>query len=262
MFGLFQWISIFLLVTNRVFAREMTSYLSVNAQRYRQRVLDESISSIEELLSLSNSEEPIILLQFSDFNIIEEMSKSSGTKYPFLWSLFKNDLTGILPEDEEAKELANTNYLEVSVLPAPANEYLIGKFSKDDDAVIIQFTEKEYDMEELDEFLSLLYVFMEDSLSNVDNMALQIPSSDSSFKVQQMRDAASGSISVDYPETSKVPDSDNDELSSLWTEGLLSCLIVSFILLAILGIAISWISSLNISYGALEKSTNPLKKTN
>nr|6M0R_N Chain N, V0 assembly protein 1 [Saccharomyces cerevisiae S288C]6M0S_N Chain N, V0 assembly protein 1 [Saccharomyces cerevisiae S288C] len=52
----------------------------------------------------------------------------------------------------------------------------------------------------------------------------------------------------------------DDILSSIWTEGLLMCLIVSALLLFILIVALSWISNLDITYGALEKSTNPIKK--
>lgn len=57
-------------------------------------------------------------------------------------------------------------------------------------------------------------------------------------------------------------DKKHSEEHRIWTEGLLMCLIVSFILLGILLVALSWLSSLTISYGALEKQTAPSKKTN
>ncbi|GMM39119.1 hypothetical protein DAHU10_000200 [Hanseniaspora uvarum] len=44
-------------------------------------------------------------------------------------------------------------------------------------------------------------------------------------------------------------------LSEFWTEGLIICLIVSLMLIAILVIAIKATSSISISYGALEDKT-------
>ncbi|CCE62941.1 hypothetical protein TPHA_0D03050 [Tetrapisispora phaffii CBS 4417] len=55
---------------------------------------------------------------------------------------------------------------------------------------------------------------------------------------------------------------DNDILSKIWTEGLLMCLLVSIFLFGLLAVALSWMTSLEISYGAFEKQSNPLKKTN
>jgi hypothetical protein len=45
-----------------------------------------------------------------------------------------------------------------------------------------------------------------------------------------------------------------------FTPGLLSCLIVTLVLIGILSIAISWVSSLGISYGAFEKKVEHGKK--
>lgn len=76
---------------------------------------------------------------------------------------------------------------------------------------------------------------------------------------------------LDFLEDHEGQDSDSDSGSDsddkneehrIWTEGLLMCLIVSFILLGVLVIALSWLSSLSISYGALERQTAPSKKTN
>lgn len=46
----------------------------------------------------------------------------------------------------------------------------------------------------------------------------------------------------------------------LFTPGLLSCLIVTLLLILILSIAISWVSSLGISYGSFEKKVEHGKK--
>ncbi|KAL6944868.1 hypothetical protein ACO0RG_001623 [Hanseniaspora osmophila] len=66
------------------------------------------------------------------------------------------------------------------------------------------------------------------------------------------------STSVTATKTS-IPD--GQVLSTLWTEGLIMCLLVTFLLISILVMAIKWTSSITISYGALEKSNNPIKKT-
>lgn len=73
---------------------------------------------------------------------------------------------------------------------------------------------------------------------------------------------------LEYLEDNRYQDSDGKHSGEhsgehrIWTEGLLMCLFVSLVLLGILVIALSWLSSLTISYGALERQTAPSKKTN
>lgn len=56
--------------------------------------------------------------------------------------------------------------------------------------------------------------------------------------------------------TSTTPnDNIKPVLSEIWTEGLIICLLVSLLLIAIVVIAIKATSSISISYGALEDKT-------
>ncbi|KAH3687182.1 hypothetical protein WICPIJ_001841 [Wickerhamomyces pijperi] len=52
----------------------------------------------------------------------------------------------------------------------------------------------------------------------------------------------------------------NSTSTQLWTPALISTLLVSLILFAILSVAISWMSSLDVSYEALERKQDGVKK--
>ncbi|CDO93945.1 unnamed protein product [Kluyveromyces dobzhanskii CBS 2104] len=241
----------------------MTSFLAVNAQRYIDPVETNQVNRLAELLLLSNAEEPLIVLQFNNFDLLGQFDAEHAQTYPFLATLFEASLEPVLQEDD-VKYLSNgfdhAHVVTVGEIPASASDLLRGEFTTSENAVVVQFTEESYDVAELDDFLETMYAFMEDSMNNVDNIVLRMPSSDSANAESLINAETSKDVGVDDPEVDDPEDS--DALSSLWTEGLLSCLIVSGLLLAILVTALSWLGSLDISYGALEKTTNPLKKNN
>lgn len=246
------------------FGADMTSFFSINAERYVDAVKTEKVSSLKELLEMSRTEEPLIVLQFDKFDLVNAFDEKHEGTYPFISSLLKSSLDTFLEEKglpDGQKGYNGARVLKVGEIPASAGEELRHRFKKSDNAVVVEFTKERYDVAELDDYLETLYAFMEDSLKNVDNIVLRVPKSGNSGadieKIEELRE----------PEKSGEPgdgddNDDDDSLSSLWTEGLLSCLLVSLLLIAILVVAISWIASLDISYGALEKSANPLKKNN
>lgn len=258
----------FLWIFQGVLAGDMTSFLSVNAHRYINPVETKQVNYLVELLLLSNNEEPLVVLQFDNFNLLDHFDEKHAQTYPFLTALFETSLVTVLEEqnvDALKSGFDHANLMQINEIPASASDLLRYKFSSSDKAVVVEFTKENYDIAELDDFLQTMYAFMEDSLKNIDNIVLRVPtSSDSSTKLKSLRNGeTSKDVGVDDPENSHEDEpEDSDALSSLWTEGLLSCLIVSGLLLAILVVAISWLASLDISYGALEKPANPLKKNN
>lgn len=266
MTSLLKWLFIYIWLCQGVLADGVSSFLWLGSQRYRHGVEEEGITSLEELLQLSDSEEPLVVFQFDKFDVLRHNTEVLGGSRSFLASLFQSDsVSNVLREDAPTQGFAEAKVVEVAQLPASASEFLIGKFSRRDSAVVVEFSGEYYNPAALDEFLETLYSFLEESMSNIDNIVVQTRSSDeAALRWQETRDSSPDKVGVDNPNSSGTPDdgSDPDALSSLWTEGLLSCLLVSALLLGILVTAISWVSSIHISYGALEKSTNPLKKTN
>ncbi|KAM3162561.1 V0 assembly protein 1 [Lachancea thermotolerans] len=233
-----------------------TSFLSVNSRRYRDALGDDQVGSLEELTKISDAEEPMVWFKFDKFDLLGELAQSTA-ETRFLTAFFEGSVTDVLDQDSSSKAAENvrSEKFEVAEIPASAFESLYDRVHPSDGALVFEFTESNYDLALLDEYLEAVYIYLEETLANIDNLAFQVPTSGKNYA------RAHSKVEVTDPE--KKPGSSTDGVqSALWTEGLISCLIVAALLLWILVIAISWITSLDISYGALEKPANPLKKTN
>lgn len=145
----------------------------------------------------------------------------------------------------------------VNDLAQSASDLLYDHFLEDKSIVLFKFPSSDYDLYKLDEFIESCLLFLEDKSSDdltvVINSVGTIDTDDYNFAAKDI---------LSHDDNNEAQDGDSDILSSIWTEGLLMCLIVSALLVFILIIALSWISNLDITYGALEKSSNPIKKNN
>ncbi|SCV03086.1 LAMI_0H05358g1_1 [Lachancea mirantina] len=235
----------------------ITSYTSFGTSKYREAVSNGQATSLAQLAVISDAQEPLIVFQFLKFDLlgaIEQQKSQAG----FLTELLHNTANfEILAQDELLKvPPAGGKQFVVAEIPAAPSELLYGNFQKSDNCIVFQFTNTDYDLARLDEFAEIAFVFLEEELSSADNFVFQL-GAEKSFKAQARNQAESEAIGVSDPEGDSKP-----VLSSLWTDGLITCLLVTGLLIWILVIAISWITSLEISYGAFQKPSDPIKKTN
>lgn len=235
------------------------SYASIKSNGY-----DEEVEHISQYIGAATAESPLVIFQFKKFPLVEEFS-SSKEHLPFLTGLFANeDVTRL--EDQSIVHLENGVHdfetFEVLELPSSASEHLYDRHLKGKKVVLFDFQDGMYDLEKLDELLESVCFFLEDSLYVVENVVLNINEVANEGASRSASAMVSGNSKQRKEHKVKEPVSDDsDKLSDIWTEGLLMCLLVSFFLIVLLVVAISWVGTIEISYGALEKSTNPLKKT-
>ncbi|SCU97961.1 LADA_0H09604g1_1 [Lachancea dasiensis] len=245
------------------FSAAGTSFLALNSQRYREALDDATAASWPELASLGTSKEPLVCFRFTQFDLLTQLAQSSANTR-FLPTFFEDSVTNVWIDDVPSTAVGAmySPVVAVGQLPDSIVPSLYSQVDGEDAVVVFEFSEPSYDLERLDEYLETAYLFLEDTMANIDNLVVQVPTSGKSY----VRDAADASeIGVSDPNKKpkpSVPADDTEILSTLWTEGLISCLIVAGFLLFVLVIAISWVTSIDISYGALEKPVNPLKKTN
>ncbi|CEP60591.1 Voa1p LALA0_S01e14400g [Lachancea lanzarotensis] len=237
-----------------------TSFLAVNSQRYKDALNKDKIDSWTELSAFSDIEEPLVCFRFSKFDLLSALAEVPS-EVRFLPTFFEELVTQVWEEDSFT-DVAHISTVEVSKIPELSLPSLYSQVDRKSDIIVFEFSDASYDLERLDEYLETVYLFLEEELVNIDNIVIQVPSVGEPYVKNT---AKTSDIDVSDPDRKPAPSSptgNGDELSTLWTEGLISCLIVTAILLAILSVAISWITSLEISYGAFEKPVNPLKKTN
>lgn len=254
LFKVTVWAITFILQVISLASADEISYVSVKSGSY----LADDINSVSDLISQANEENPLVIFQFETFPAVPEFLPSEGN-LPFLYKFFNYDVTKVLQEgssfdiDNERAEV-----FTLTEVPSTASELLYDYHHEGKSVILFDFQRAEYDISVLDEFLESAYLFLEDSLDNLGTVVLTTENSGSFNTVVSSK--ARSEKSRDDKGTTPIG-GDEDILSDIWTEGLLMCLIVSLLLVAVLVVAISWMSSVNISYGALERSTNPLKKT-
>ncbi|AET39474.1 Voa1p Ecym_4425 [Eremothecium cymbalariae DBVPG len=256
-------------LVNAVYAT--ISLVSVESERYREHFKSTGVSGLSQFLKHVSAEEPVIILKFDKFNLYGEFASSRGGQYPFLEDYLDSDSHLVLNNDEDISQQDSYSSIEIAQLPEHVTDGIKLKIKDTSDVLLMRFSEGQYNLDMLDRFLLETYQHFGELVPKLGSLVFQFPEHDSKssdFSVSNMakkspEEQDSGSIGI-----TKVQDEDTDadkskdELSKTWTEGLLSCLLVSLLLLFILVVATSWVLSLDISYGALEKSTNPLKKTN
>ncbi|SMN17967.1 similar to Saccharomyces cerevisiae YGR106C VOA1 Endoplasmic reticulum protein that functions [Maudiozyma saulgeensis] len=258
-----KFLSVIALFCQLVLAAASTSYISLR----NQDIVDGRVSSTEDIIETATVDQPIVVLQFVKAKILESLA-ADDSNVPFLNQYFKHGVTNVLTDETSLVEPTDD---EVFIFKMKDLEFDPLDVLKDANvekkrAIWFKFYGKEYDIRDVDQYLETIVIFVEEYLNvNVDivlNSAdvMTLEEFDNDVEMQ----TASHTQTHSKPTSTKTPkngsEGDDDILSEIWTEGLLMCLLVSFILLVILLVALSWISSLNISYGALEKSTNPLKK--
>ena len=185
-------------------------------------------------------------------------------EYQFFNRFFANDVSLTVHDDSPLNISQSLSPImeqfTVDELPESASD-LLYEYSLDDKSIVLfKFTSDAYDLKKLDEFIDSCLSFLEDKSG--DNLTVVINSLGWAFEDEDGDDEYATEETLSHHDNNKGKEGDDDILSSIWTEGLLMCLIVSALLLFILIIALSWISNLDITYGALEKSTNPIKKNN
>ncbi|AMD20699.1 HDL045Cp [Eremothecium sinecaudum] len=246
---------------------EVGSVFSTDFEGYWSSVLESSIDNhLNELVKYATQDEPMIIFQFDNYKLNSLLWKGSSGKYRFLEDKFYFPRHSVVFNKDYILE-ENSDYSIVDLHGKLNDEYLesLNSVQPGSKVVLIRFNDNQYDLAQLDQFLSKSQEQLAKILPNTRNIALQFfdrSTGSSKGKNRQARDEPDQRVGSTPESIDKKPDSDDENASKLFTEGLLSCLLISGILLWILVIAIYWLVSLDISYGALQKSTNPLKKTN
>lgn len=223
-----------------------TSYVSLRSDS------DRDVASVKEIVSQATRDSPIVIFRFTDYPIVEAWKLDEGHA-PYLASFLESGQSyqGDFPVDEVYAD-SESEVFNLGDLTLSASELLYNYDLKGKSVVLFNFERSNYDLGSVDEFMESAYLFLADSLDGVETVVLDVVRTAS-----HRRSTEKAKVEQEKEE----PAGDDDVLSTIWTEGLIMCLIVSLLLLAILIVAISWMSSMEISYGALERSTNPLKKT-
>ncbi|QLL32080.1 hypothetical protein HG536_0C02490 [Torulaspora globosa] len=230
-----------------------TSYVSLRSEN------NADVSSVSELISQANEEAPIVIFRFTDYPIVEAWKLDEGHA-PYLAGFLESG--NAYQEDFSFDELytdAESEVFNLGDLTLSASELLYNYDLKGKSVVLFNFDRSNYELGSVDEFMESAYLFLADSIDGIEKVVLNVART-ANLHRSTASDRSTERAKVEQ-EKEKPGEGDDGALSTIWTEGLIMCLIVSLLLLAILVVAISWMSSMEISYGALERSTNPLKKT-
>lgn len=249
-----------------------TSYISIRTKDD----VDFRLSSSIDIINHATKEQPIVVFEFEKFKIIDAMTNKDNdisiNDFQFLDQFFENHLTNVLDEVSGLERPSDDKvaFFKIKNIEQSGSNILYDFPVEDYGIVWFKFQKKDYDLVKLNDFIESASIFLEEYL-NV-NIDLLINTKDttplekfdeiSQFKQDNEEEYNQvESTKESKPTNDDNKDSDDDSLSSIWTEGLIMCLIVSFLLLGILIVAMSWIMSLEISYSALDKPVNPIKKT-
>ncbi|CAI4063518.1 hypothetical protein SUVZ_07G3410 [Saccharomyces uvarum] len=219
-----------------------------------------SESSTADVISTVDS--AIAVFEFDDYPLINKVVfGESLEEYTFFGRFFSNEVAlGVSDESPLSIPQSLSSITEqfiVNDLTQSASELLYDYSLDDKSIVLFKFPSSNYDLNKLDEFIESCLMFLEDKSGDDLTVVINsVDTIDADDYVIDFKDILS------HDDKKEAHDGDNDILSSIWTEGLLMCLIVSALLVFILIVALSWISNLDITYGALEKSSNPIKKNN
>lgn len=232
------------------------SYVSIKSGKSS----DDDATNVSDLIAQATDDDPLVVFRFSKYPVLDELLPFEG-HVPFLSRFFESDVTRSYPKDSSIDNLQKDDRIEIfelNDLAFSASELLYNYHSKGKSVVLFDFHGSNYDLPALDEFMESAYLLLGDSFGRIENMVVNTVESHNSTPLG----STARTKKAHKDKGTKEPiGNDTDVLSNTWTEGLIMCLIVSLLLLGILIVALSWMSSIDISYGALEKSTNPLKKT-
>ncbi|AQZ09839.1 VOA1 (YGR106C) [Zygosaccharomyces parabailii] len=228
------------------------SYLSLKPSDYKEH----DASSLPDVVTALSDRGPVIIFDLANPQLLEEVV-SSDLKYPFLSRFLTKDVTPIVSEEEafNFENNPNVEVFELSDIPSSVSTILYDYTSTDKFIYVFKLTNAEYDAAELDEFVESVFVFLERTLAKVENVIVNVHRLDAHESFRHSKKEHH-----EREENDEEGTGDDDILSKIWTEGLLMCLLVSALLLGVLIVAITWTSSIEISYGALERSSNHMKK--
>ncbi|CAL9737542.1 V0 assembly protein 1 [Monosporozyma servazzii] len=245
-----------------------TSYISI---RSKDKV-DYRLSSSLDIINTATVEQPLVVFEFDKFRVIDSMTSKveKMNQFQFLSQFFENHLTNVL-DDESALDRPDSNdvaYFKIKNIEQSGSAMLYD-FPVEDYAIIwFKFQKKDYDLTEVNDFIESASIFLEEYL-NI-NIDMLINTKDTTPLENFDEAVESNQENKDHHDENNMQGSNSnktnhgekqdDSLSKIWTEGLIMCLLVTFLLLAILVVAMSWIMSIEISYSALDKPTNPIKK--
>ncbi|KAK5778354.1 Voa1p PWA37_000396 [Arxiozyma heterogenica] len=253
-----------------------TSYISIRTKdkiNYR-------LSSTLDLLNHATLDQPVIVFEFEKFKIIDSLINNNNqdeTNVQFLDQFFENHITNILNNESNLERPSFDAQLALFDIKdiAQSGSSILYDYPVEDYSIFwFKFQKKNYEISKINDFIESAYIFLEEYL-NI-NIDILINTKDI-VSLEELDTAITKNKENNYYEDSDSDNNMNDKtkqkeenqdntqnddgLSKIWTEGLIMCLIVSFLLLGILIVALSWIMSIEISYTALEKPTNPIKKT-
>lgn len=239
--------------------RASTTYATIKSKSHPH-----GVKSISDLVEGASDVDPLVIFQFKEFPLLQEFSRFDES-LPFLTYLFHRQDSVELNNQHMIhidNKMVEFETFEILELPSSPSVHLYDKHLEGKQVILFDFQDAEYDIVELDEFLESIFGFVSQEYMSfdVDDVVLNINNDSKKSSTLQVWSSVSTGLK-ERKGTEKKP-VDNDKLSDIWTEGLIMCLLVSLFLIVLLVIAISWVGSIDISYGALEKSTNPLKKSN
>lgn len=253
-----------------------TSYISI---RTKDKI-DYRLSSTLDLLNHATLDQPVIVFEFEKFKIIDSLINNNNqdeTNVQFLDQFFENHITNILNNESNLERPsfdAQLALFKIKDIQQSGSSILYDYPVEDYSIFWFKFQKKNYEISEINDFIESACIFLEEYLNiNIDILIntkdiVSLEELDTTITKNKennyYKDSDSGNSMNDRTRQKKEnqENTQNDDgLSKIWTEGLIMCLIVSFLLLGILIVALSWIMSIEISYTALEKPTNPIKKT-
>ncbi|CAL9732440.1 V0 assembly protein 1 [Monosporozyma unispora] len=250
-----------------------TSYISIRSKDD----VDYRLSSSLDIIDRASVEQPLVVFEFEKFKIIDSMTSKAEkvNQFQFLTQFFENHLTNVL-DDEPVLERPDSDdvaYFKIKNIEQSGSNMLYD-FPVEDYAIVwFKFQKQDYDLATVNDFIESASIFLEEYLNvNIDMLintkdTTSLENLDEVFESNQDAEEyydedEDEHISEDSKSHNTNDNEDQDDsLSKTWTEGLIMCLIVAFILLGILVVAMSWMMSIEISYSALDKPTNPVKKT-
>lgn len=240
-----------------VLAKQL-SYLSIKSPNYSGR---HEVSSLSDVVSKFTTHEPLIIFDFASPEILEEVVSSEKT-YPFLSKFLTNDVAPIVSEDDsmELEHDSRVEVFELNEIPSSLSTILYDFVNTEKYIFLFKLKNSKYDAAALNEFLESTYVFLQETLAEVENVIVSVRGLDNYQTHGHVKKDHNDNKKHDGSGKKNPIDANKDILSKTWTEGLLMCLLVSALLLGILVVAIVWTWNIEISYGGLERPSNPIKK--
>ncbi|CCF60523.1 hypothetical protein KAFR_0K01690 [Kazachstania africana CBS 2517] len=282
-FSILSLISLLFLQATSLYAKSTsTSFISITSKDDIDNI-DNKLSTSDELIDNASIDSPIIVFQFDRYRLLEKLvDYNNNGKYTpsslYLNKFFSSRITTVVPEDLDLVSLSEDRTEKIYQFHEIPNDIsrtlyeTLGKKKSTPFRIIwFEFTSKDIDINELDAFLENVTLLLEEYLED-EHLDIILNTRDKMTTLEQFDESIEESKSITASTTASKQKAsskptkgtskgkDDDILSEIWTEGLLMCLLVSAMLLWILIMLISWIMNISISYGALEKSTNPLKK--